>query len=338
MKRILSIGLILAISLTLLAGCGGKDRVLYNVKLSKYVDLGDYKDIEVDTSTEEFDEAYQSVVDSDVESYDLYKKKTEGEVADGDTANIDYVGKKDGVAFDGGTAEGYDLTIGSNSFIDGFEDGLIGVAIGSTVDLNLTFPEDYGNEELNGAAVVFTVTVNYVKTDEALTPEEFYGDMDFDSVEDYKADAEKRAVKNILLSQLKANSEIKDYPTEDKEFLLSATKEMFINNYLSSYGMDLETYLGYAGQTEEEFDNDMLENDIIPLMDEQMLIYSVLDKAKLTVTSEDITAEAEDIATEINQSSVTAEKVKEYYGEYYLEYLVVNEKVLDHMYDNAVIK
>ena len=153
-----------------------------------------------------------------------------------------------------------------------------------------------------------------------------------------KADAEKRAVKNILLSQLKANSEIKDYPTEDKEFLLSATKEMFINNYLSSYGMDLETYLGYAGQTEEEFDNDMLENDIIPLMDEQMLIYSVLDKAKLTVTSEDITAEAEDIAAEINQSSVTAEKVKEYYGEYYLEYLVVNEKVLDHMYDNAVIK
>ena len=113
---------------------------------------------------------------------------------------------------------------------------------------------------------------------------------------------------------------------------------MFINNYLSSYGMDLETYLGYAGQTEEEFDNDMLENDIIPLMDEQMLIYSVLDKAKLTVTSEDITAEAEDIAAEINQSSVTAEKVKEYYGEYYLEYLVVNEKVLDHMYDNAVIK
>lgn len=338
MKRILSIGLILAISLTLLAGCGGKDRVLYNAKLSKYVDLGDYEGIEVDTSTDEFAEAYQSVVDSDVESYDLYKKKTEGEVADGDTVNIDYVGKKDGVAFDGGSAEGYDLTIGSDSFIDGFEDGLIGVAIGSTVDLNLTFPEDYGNEELNGAAVVFTVTVNYVKTDEALTPEEFYGDIDFDSVEDYKADAEKRAVKNLLFSELEANSKIKDYPTEDKDFLLNATKESFTNNYLSSYGMDLETYLGYVGQTEEEFDNDMLENDIMPLMDDQMLVYSVLDKAKLSVTSEDIDAKAQKIAEDINQSSVTAETVKEYYGEYYLEYIIVNEKVLDYMYDNATIK
>ena len=83
-------------------------------------------------------------------------------VESGDTVNIDFEGKKDGVAFDGGTSQGYNLTIGSGSFIDGFEDGLIGVNVGDTVDLNLTFPEGYQNADLAGQDVVFTVTVNFI--------------------------------------------------------------------------------------------------------------------------------------------------------------------------------
>ncbi|MBQ9632971.1 MAG: FKBP-type peptidyl-prolyl cis-trans isomerase [Lachnospiraceae bacterium] len=88
---------------------------------------------------------------------------TEGrEVKDGDTVNIDYTGYKDGEPFDGGSTNGAgaDLTIGSHSYIDGFESGLIGKKVGETVDLNLTFPEDYGVEDLAGADVVFTVTIN----------------------------------------------------------------------------------------------------------------------------------------------------------------------------------
>ncbi len=83
-------------------------------------------------------------------------------VKEGDTVNIDYTGYKDGVAFDGGSTngEGTDLTIGSKMYIDGFEDGLIGHKVGETVDLNLTFPEDYGATDLAGADVVFTVTIN----------------------------------------------------------------------------------------------------------------------------------------------------------------------------------
>ena len=149
---------------------------VFKSSLSKYIDLGEYKGIEVDTSSDGFGVYYDNQISSDVANYDLYVRKTEGRVEDGDTANIDYVGKKDGVAFDGGTADGYDLVIGSGSFIDGFEDGLIGAEIGSTVDLNLEFPDDYQSEELAGKAVVFTVTVNYVKTDEeriALVKENF---------------------------------------------------------------------------------------------------------------------------------------------------------------------
>ncbi|MBQ7089512.1 MAG: FKBP-type peptidyl-prolyl cis-trans isomerase, partial [Clostridia bacterium] len=97
-------------------------------------------------------------------SYVTYEEDIkEGTVQKGDTCAIDYIGKKDGVAFEGGTGS-YDLEIGSGSFIPGFEEGLIGKKIGSTVDLNLTFPENYGNEELNGQDVVFTVTIKKVTT------------------------------------------------------------------------------------------------------------------------------------------------------------------------------
>lgn len=91
-------------------------------------------------------------------------KITEGEVADGDIANINYVGKIDGVQFDGGTADNYDLTIGSNTFIDDFEEELIGVKVGETKDVTATFPTNYSNDpNLSGKEAIFTVTVNHIK-------------------------------------------------------------------------------------------------------------------------------------------------------------------------------
>ena len=83
--------------------------------------------------------------------------------AEGDTANIDYSGTKDGVAFDGGTAEGYDLKLGSGTFIDGFEDGVIGMNVGDEKDLNLKFPDNYGSADLAGQEVVFHVKLNQLK-------------------------------------------------------------------------------------------------------------------------------------------------------------------------------
>ena len=203
MKKIIC--LLLGVMLTALtfAGCGKTaERQLYNEKLSKYINLGEYKGIKVYTKSDEFKEFYNSVISSDVSSNDLYVKKTEGEVANGDTVNIDYTGKKDGVAFDGGTAEGYDLTIGSNSFIDGFETGLIGKKIGETVDLNLTFPENYDSSELAGKAVVFTVKINYVKTEEERKPEDYYSEIGFKTLKAYTDDVTERAVKTVSYTHL----------------------------------------------------------------------------------------------------------------------------------------
>lgn len=335
MKKIIS-AMLAVLILAMLAGCGKNDaRILYNEKLSNYIELGDYKNIPVDTKSDTFKEFYDDIISSDIYNNDLYVHKTEGEVAEGDTANIDYEGKKDGVAFDGGTAKGYDLTIGSGSFIDGFEEGLIGKKIGDTVDLNLTFPEDYQSTELAGKAVVFTVKINYVKTDEERKPEDYYKELDFNSLDDYTADVTERAVKNYLLDAVKANSEIKDYPTKDTETIYSAYKNMYETNVKNYYGIDLATYLSYNNQTEDDFKSSITDEQIKPLMEEQMVLYAVLDKEKLALTDEEIQAQLDEVVK--SYDGVDADTLKEYYGDFYFEYLAVNEMALDFLYKNADI-
>ncbi len=336
LKRIISVMLAILAATVLFSGCGKNDaRVLYNDKLSKYVKLGDYKNIPVDTKSDTFKEFYDDVIASDISTNNLYVRKTEGTVASGDTANIDYEGKKDGVAFDGGTAQGYDLTIGSDSFIDGFEDGLIGKKIGDTVDLNLTFPENYQSTDLAGKAVVFTVKINYVKTDEQRKPEDYYKELDFDSLESYEADVTERAAKNYLLDTVKANSEIKDYPEKDTETIYTAYYNMLDTNIQGQYGVDLATYLSYNNQTEDDFKSSLTDEQIKPMMEEQMVLYAVLDNEKLGLTDKEVQAQLDE--TVKNYSGADEEKIKQFYGDYYFEYLAVNEKALDFLYKNADI-
>lgn len=319
-----------------LSACGKSERVLYNVKLSKYVDLGEYKDINVDTSSDEFKEYYNDQISSDVKSNDLYETKKEGIVAEGDIANIDYEGKKDGVAFEGGTDKGYDLEIGSNSFIDGFEDGLIGVEIGSTVDLNLKFPENYGNDELNGAEVVFTVTVNLVDTPRA--PEDYYKELDFKLLKEYTDDVTKRAVKAFITDKLSDSSEIKSYPQDDVDTIYNAQFAMMDSYYKNSYGTGINELLEAQGQSTEEFKNTLLENYVYPMMNRQMVLYCVMDKEGMKITDDEVEAQINRTLEELKSSDVDRETLLEYYGKYYFEQTAVSEKVLDYLYDNAKIK
>lgn len=338
MKKIICLLLGVMLTALVFAGCGkNAKRQLYNEKLNKYIDLGEYKGIKVDTKSDEFKKFYDSAVSSDISSNDLYVRKTEGEVSNGDTVNIDYIGKKDGIAFDGGTAEGYDLTIGSNSFIEGFETGLIGKKIGETVDLNLTFPENYNSSELAGKAVVFTVKINYVKTTEERKPEDYYSEIGFKTLKAYTDDVTERAVKNYLLDKVQTASKIKDYPKTDIDTIYGAYKNTMEQNIKNSYGVDFETYLSYTNTTEDAFKQDAIKNQIKPAMEAQMVAYSILDKEKLGLKSEEVNKKIDETVKSINNSQVTADTVKNYYGEYYFEYLTVSEKAADYLYKNAEI-
>ena len=341
MKRFLSLTLVIFSLLTLLTACGKNKTILFSsVDFDKALTLAEYKGITLDTSSDEYGEFYDNVIVSDIKNNSLYIEKTEGTVSEGDIANIDYVGKKDGVAFEGGTDEGYDLEIGSNSFIEGFESGLIGAEIGKTIDLNLTFPEDYGNEELNGADVVFTVTVNSVQTTDGVEPKDIYEDLGYKTLKEYENDVKERATENYFLNLVRSKSEIKEYPDEDVKTLKTQIKDALNNNFTSYYGMSLESYLTQNGMTMIDFENNLLNSQIKPLIEETMPLYAILDKEGVKITDEDLETKLQELVKEYKNSgtSVDAETIKKSVGEYSIENLAVQEKALEIIKENAKIK
>ena len=341
MKRILSLMLVVFWLLALLTACGKNKTILFSsVDFDKALTLAEYKGITLDTSSDEYGEFYDNVIVSDIKNNSLYIEKTEGTVSEGDIANIDYVGKKDGVAFEGGTAEGYDLEIGSNSFIEGFESGLIGAEIGKTIDLNLTFPEDYGNEELNGADVVFTVTVNSVQTTDGVEPKDIYEDLGYKTLKEYENDVKERATDNYFLNLVRSKSEINEYPDEDVKTLKTQIKDALNNNFTSYYNMSLESYIIQNGMTMIDFENNLLNSQIKPLIKETMPLYAILDNEGVTVTEKDIETKLKELVKEYESSgtSVDAETIKKTVGEYSIENLAVQEKALEIIKENAKIK
>lgn len=209
-------------------GCGsGGESTIRSYDVEKYVTLGSYDgmDVEVAGDFEVSEADVINYINDMLTYYPSYTDTDKQVVEDGDCVNIDYEGKKDGVAFNGGTAQGHVLEIGSNSFIDGFEEGLIGAKVGETRDLNLTFPENYQSAELAGAAVVFTVKVNKIVEKETTTydklTDEFvasnFTDMEsvealYDETESYMNDdcEENRIVaeRAAVLDKLIENSKI----------------------------------------------------------------------------------------------------------------------------------
>ena len=198
---------------------------LEDLETDDYVTLPDYASMTVQAEKPEVtDEAIEKYINRNIlTSYSV----TDRAVAEGDAVTIDYVGKKDDVAFEGGTDEGYVLNIGSHTFIDGFEEGLIGVMPGETVDLNLTFPEDYVKEELAGADVVFTVTVQDIQesTDYKNVTKEQLALMgiEYTSKEDIWEDAKKSVeensqatyeanIQNAILEKLLTDSKFTSVP------------------------------------------------------------------------------------------------------------------------------
>lgn len=238
-------------------------------KASDYVTLGEYKGIEVAV------ERYQvtdGIVDMAIEDQ-LESKATKEEVTDravmsGDTVNIDYEGLKDGVAFDGGTAKGVDLVIGSGQFIPGFEDGLIGANIGDKVTLNLTFPEKYpNNPDLAGQAVVFNVTVNSISETKVpeLTEDYVKENTEYDSIEAFREATRKQLQEisdenfesdkqNNVLQAVIDNSKFSSIPQSLLDYYAYVYRNYMEKKIYSSYGVSLEDYLSYLNMTNEDFE------------------------------------------------------------------------------------
>ena len=243
----------------------------------------------------------------------LLEKYTElvtkdGKVENGDVAIIDFEGFKDGVAFDGGKGENYSLEIGSNTFIPGFEDQVIGMKIGEEKDLNVTFPEEYGVKELAGAPVVFKVKVNEIKTKEQRKlDEDFFEDLGMEGVnsedtliEEIKKsfsaqkemDAENKYV-DTLLEEVSKNVEV-DIPEEMVEDEVERLMKRF-EEQMKMQGISLDLYYQFTNSKEEDLRN-QLEKEAYTNVLYRLMLEEITTLEKIKVTEEDASKEAEELA------------------------------------------
>ena len=308
---------------------------------SEYVTLGEYKDLTVEvTPVEVTDDQVMDKIASETK-----QTLTEGTVESGDTVNIDYVGKIDGEEFDGGSAEGYDLEIGSCTFIDGFEDGIIGMQVGDTKDLELKFPEDYHSTDLAGKDVVFTVTVNSISRVPELTDEvadsvvegmtaEAYQESVRQDLEDQAKESQKTEAEQKLLQAVYENATIDGYPEENLQYTIKRAKDYY--EWLASmYGMSLDDYLKNYGMTQDEF-NEQIQPVAEEALGEEMTLLAIAKEENIEVSDEEYEAGLARYAEA--QGMDDPSKLEEAYGENYIKNSLLQEKVLDFLYENATIE
>ena len=270
---------------------------------------------------------------------------TDRACAMGDIANIDYEGSVDGVPFDGGKGEGHDLKIGSGSFIPGFEDQIVGKAIGEEFDVNVTFPEDYHAKELAGKAAVFKTKLNAIKFEELPeADDEFAKDVsEFDTVAEYKADIKAKMEKR---NEDKAQGEFENalaealmekLVAEIPEPMFEAETENFVRDYdtrLRQSGLDLKTYFKYTGLTLEA-----LREQMRPQAERQVKVRLALEKIAeleaLVVSDEDIEAEYTRISEAYN---VPAEEVKRMIASEDIKADLLVARAMDVVKENAKVK
>jgi trigger factor len=282
------------------------------IGLKPVVKIGEYKGLAAP-------KAAVTVTDEDVQNELAPKIRqasrqevVERAAENGDTVTIDFEGFKDGVAFEGGKAEGYALELGSGSFIPGFEEQVVGMTAGETREINVTFPEQYGVEDLNGAAVVFKVTVHEVKA--TIAPElddEFAKDVsEFDTLDELKADLAKkleerrtqeseRTYKDAILSKLIANME-----TEIPETMVDFEADQMIENYASQFqgqSFTFEQYLQMMGMTMDDLRNQAKVGALREIQS-NLAYMSVAEAEGMEATDEDVAAEYASLAEKYGRS------------------------------------
>lgn len=272
------------------------------VTVKPEVELGNYKGLEVEkTAATVTDEELEQELKKKQDQHAKVINLEEGTVQEQDTATIDFAGSVEGVPFEGGTAEGYDLVIGSGSFIPGFEEQLIGAQIGQEVDVNVRFPDEYHVADLKGKDALFKVKINKIKRKEvASLDDEFAKDIsEFETLDELKADlrdklmkaAEQRAeaeYQNAIVAKAVENANV-----EIPVAMVNTRIDMMLDDMaqnLSYQGLDLETYCYYTGTS-----LDSMKEELRPRASENVkteLVLEAIAKAEgITVSEEELNSE-----------------------------------------------
>ena len=302
------------------------------------LELGNYKGLTLTA-------VKAGVTDEDLEAElenlkGLYRAEVAGRGAKlGDVANIDYVGTKDGEAFSGGTAEGFDLALGSGTFIDGFEDGVVGMNVGEEKDLNLTFPENYKSADLAGQEVVFHVTLNAIKNAEETAIDDALAKRAMDD-ENATLDQLRSQVYGGLENQAESNffneagSELLNQAIENSKVTCDpdAVDDMYdqlvttYTAYAGQYGMELEEFLSMFLQTDKAGLRATAEN----LVKQEMVLNAIIEAEGIKATDEE-----KDKLAQMNYFA-DAEEMVSTYGEESANRLFQMGAAYYYLIDNAV--
>ena len=340
LKKYFATALCVALCVTTLAGCGKKkttEQKVENIDYQKAVTLTEYKKVTLKKT--DIESKLKTQIDQLLDQNKTYEAVKKGTVANGDTVNIFYVGKVDGKAFDGGSLtkdtnpSGYDLTIGSNTFIDGFEKALIGKKIGSTCDIKLTFPEKYSvNSDLAGKPVVFTVTINskrgkanVPKFDDTFVKNNVSG---YNTAKEYQAKLREDVVKDMAWDKVVSDSKISNYPKqliEDNKTRL----ETALNTYLKQQNTTKDSYESQKEQTAKD------------AAGEEVVYNAIAEKENLEITNKEYKSELDKLLT--NTGSKNEKELNKTFKSYYgfdaktiVKKDLLREKVLSYLVKNVV--
>ena len=329
-------------------GAGQELKFTLEVFVKPDVTLGEYKGVAVEKNVEKVtDEAVNARIQNDVERASTTQDVTDRAVENGDIVNLDYAGSVDGVAFEGGTAQGQSLTIGSGMFIPGFEEQMVGMNIGEERDLSVKFPEQYHADNLAGKDAVFHVKVNGIQT--KVRPElddDFAADVsEFDTFEAYKAnivaDLEKNAadraeanLEDALVQKVvdAADCDIPDAMIQDE--ITTMLREMEMR--MMYQGIRFEDYLKYTGQTLDQV-RENYKPEAANRVKTQLVLEAVAKAENIVPTDEDVDEAIADQAKRVNRD---VEEFKASLSEQQKEYLKETagiKKVIDFLKANAVI-
>ena len=313
------------------------------------VTLGDYKGIEVEKKTAEVtDEELTAEIDRVRESNSRMITVDDRATQDGDTVVIDFDGYVDGEQFQGGKAENYTLVLGSHSFIDNFEDQLVGKNIGDEVEVNVTFPEKYQAEELQGKPAVFKVKINEIKVKEL--PElddDFAQDVsDFDTLEEYKNDLKSKLLENKEAALKREKEEtvigkiIDNAQMEIPEPMVDMQTRQMAQEFaqrIQSQGLSLEQYMQFTGMTQQKM-LDELKPQALKRIQSRLVLEAVVAAENIEISDEDVNKEIEEMAA---MYQMEADKFKELVGDNEKKQISLDlavQKAVDLVVDSAVEK
>lgn len=276
------------------------------VKLGKYKKLGVKKE-KVEVTKEEIESALNETLNRYAENV-----VKDGKVENGDIAIIDFEGFKDGVAFEGGKGENYSLTIGSNTFIPGFEDQIIGMSKDEEKDINVTFPEDYHSEDLKGQKVIFKVKVNEIKTTKI--PEldkDFFEDLAMEGIdskeslekqleENIKAHKEQHAEDHYIDELLKKG--IENMEVDIPEAMINEELDRMIRQYeenLKMQGLTLEQFYQFTNSDEAAL-KDQMKEEAEKRVASRLLLEAIKVEEKIEIADDEAKKEAEELAKKYN--------------------------------------